>query len=55
MFLLMVVNDFNVESISDLASKADSILIVNAHAVLTFSVSLKLLQSFRRRATYILK
>jgi hypothetical protein len=41
----MIVNDLNVEGISALPAEADSVLIVDPYAVLTFPVYLQLFQS----------
>jgi hypothetical protein len=55
MFLLVIVNDLNVEGVSALPAEADSILLVDTYAVLAFPVSLQLFQSVRRGAFYILE
>ena len=55
MFLLVVVNDLNIEGVSALPAEADSILIVDTYAVLAFPISLRLFQSVRRRAIQILE
>ena len=45
----MVVGDFNIKSVSVVPRKADSELLVDPNAKLTFSVALQCLKSIARR------